>query len=164
MDHAHHRWMGVFFCALFFAWFMSGIVMMYCRFPRVEPEDRLARAVALDPSQVRIGLGEAFRSLRNSPAPSQARLTVLDGRPAYRFGFGRKSSVVFADNGQRFSGASQEMALRIASAWTGMPAREASFDGAITKADQWTVYSSLHPDGPSGSIHGPMASRSTFHK
>ena len=38
-----HRWMGVFFCALFAVWFVSGIVMMYWDFPQVQAEDRLAK-------------------------------------------------------------------------------------------------------------------------
>jgi DNA-directed RNA polymerase subunit H (RpoH/RPB5) len=42
--------MGVAFCTLFLARFLSGIVMMYCRFPRVEAEDRLSRAAGLDPA------------------------------------------------------------------------------------------------------------------
>ena len=143
-----HRWMGVAFCVPFFAWFVSGIVMMYCRFPRVEPEDRLNRAAALDPSQVRISPIDAFMSLHSSSAPSQVRLNVLDGRSAYRFGFGRKGAVVFADNGRRLGRVSQEMALRIASVWTGLLAREALPEGAIIKDDQWTVYSSVRPYGP----------------
>lgn len=76
------------------------------------------------------------------------RHKVLDGRPVYRFGFGRKSTVVFADNGQLLGLKSQQMALRIASAWTELPAQEALFEGSIIKDDQWTVYSSVHPYGP----------------
>jgi len=140
--------MGIVFCVLFFTWFVSGIVMMYCRFPRVEPENRLARAAALDPSQIRVGPGEAFQSLHGVSAPSQVRLNVLDGRPIYRFAFGRKSAIVFADNGQRLSRVSPEMAVRIASAWIGLPTREAAFEGPIVKDGQWTVYSSVRPYGP----------------
>ena len=143
-----HRWMGVVFCALFFIWFTSGIVMMYARFPRVEAEQRLSRAERLDPSQIRIGPAEALSALRSSNAPSQVRLAVLDGRPVYRFAFGRRTAMVFADDGRRFGAASREMALRTAASWTGLPASQASFDGFITRDDQWTVYSSVRPYGP----------------
>ena len=143
-----HRWMGVVFCMLFVAWFVSGIVMMYAQFPRVEAEQRLSRAASLDPSQIRIGPAEALKALPHSAAPSQVRLSVLDGRPVYRFAFGRRTAAVFADDGQRFSQAPQELALRNAAAWTGLPASEASFCGLITKDDQWTVYSSVRPYGP----------------
>src|SRR5215469_8170150 len=143
-----HRWMGVVFCVLFFAWFVSGIVMMYSRFPRVEPEDRLARAAELDSSRVHIALLDAFQSLHSKGVPSQVRLNVLDGRPVYRFVSGRKSLLVFADNGERFTGATSEMALRLASTWTGLSSAAASFEGRITKDDQWTVYSSVRPYGP----------------
>ena len=84
--------MGVVFCVLFFAWFVSGIVMMYARFPRVEAEDRLSRATRLDASKIQIGPVEALQVLHSSSAPSQVRLAVLDGRPVYRFAFGRRSS------------------------------------------------------------------------
>ena len=143
-----HRWMGVVFCVLLFTWFTSGIVMMYFSFPHVEPDERLARGASLDPLKIRIGLGEAFRSLASSSAPSQVRLYVLDNRPVYRFMFGRESVLVFADNGERLSRTPESMALRVASAWTGLPATEASFEGALAKDDQWTVYSSVRPYGP----------------
>jgi len=39
-----HRTLGVTLCLLFLVWFVSGIVLMYCPFPAVEPENRLARA------------------------------------------------------------------------------------------------------------------------
>jgi len=44
--------MGVVFCLLFLTWFLSGFAMMYRGFPHVDPEDRLSRAVALDPARI----------------------------------------------------------------------------------------------------------------
>src|SRR5580693_2283315 len=65
---------------IFLAWFASGIVMMYCSFPRVEAEDRLSSA-ALDPAQIQIGPNRAQAAISAPAAPSQIRLNLLDGRP-----------------------------------------------------------------------------------
>jgi hypothetical protein len=143
-----HRWMGVGFCLLFLAWFTSGMVMMYCRFPRVEAEDRMSRAAALDPGQIQVAPDRALAAVHAAGAPSQIRLSLLDGRPVYRFTFGRRVRVVFADNGQRLDAVPPEMARRVAAAWTGFSAGSASFQGLIAKDDQWTVYSSVRPYGP----------------
>ena len=45
-----HRWMGVALSVLFAAWFVSGIVLMYCEYPVVRARDRLARAVPWMPA------------------------------------------------------------------------------------------------------------------
>jgi PepSY-associated TM region len=141
-----HRSMGVSFCVLFFAWFASGFVMMYCSFPRVEAEDRLAHAAVLDPGQIHLAPDRALQS--RSEAPSQVRMNVLDGRPVYRFAFGRpRAALVFADTGEQPDAISQDMALRIASAWTGLASSAASSQDLVT-GDQWTVYDSVHPYGP----------------
>jgi hypothetical protein len=143
-----HRWMGVVFCVLFLAWFVSGIVMMYCGFPRVEAEDRMSRAAAIDPARIHLTPAQSFAALHAAGAPTQIRLNVLDGRPVYRFGFGRRSKIVFADDGEILEGTSQASALRIAADWTKLPASAASLHGLITRDDQWTVYSSVRPYGP----------------
>ena len=43
-----HRWLGITGSLLFVAWFVSGIVMMYARMPRLSAEERLMRAPVLD--------------------------------------------------------------------------------------------------------------------
>jgi hypothetical protein len=124
------------------------MVMMYCRFPRVEAEDRLSRSAALDPAQIQIWPDRAQAAVHAPGAPSQIRLNLLDGRPVYRFAFGRRVGLVFADTGQRLDEVPQDMALRIAAAWTGFPGGSTSFQGLIAKDDEWTVYSSVRPYGP----------------
>jgi hypothetical protein len=69
-----HRWMGVAFCLLFLTWFVSGIVMIYCRFPHVEAEDRLSRAASLDPGAyscpANVGIRDASRISRTDADPA----------------------------------------------------------------------------------------------
>jgi hypothetical protein len=43
-----HRWTGIGFCLLFLMWFVSGIVMMYVRYPELGAADRLAHMRVLD--------------------------------------------------------------------------------------------------------------------
>jgi len=134
-----HRWMGVTFCVLFAMWFVSGIVLMYWDYPGVGSRDRLSRAAALDASRIRLSPNEAFKRLDTTQTPNQVRLSMVDGRPAYRFHFGRLPSIVYADNGQLEDEFPPDMTLRIASAWTGQAASAAKFEGALTEEDQWTV-------------------------
>ena len=143
-----HRWMGVPFCVLFGGWFISGVVMMYCRFPRVEARDRLARAPAIDPDAIRVTPQEALARIHANTPPSGLRLNLLDGRPVYRFAFGRRSSLVFADTGEPAREISEQTALRVASAWTGFPTNQAQASVPVTRDDQWTVYSTVRPYGP----------------
>src|ERR1700693_4980560 len=49
-----HRWMGVGLCVLFAMWFSSGMVLMYWDYPSVSAADRLDRAPALDPLEIRL--------------------------------------------------------------------------------------------------------------
>jgi hypothetical protein len=142
-----HRTMGVAFCLLFPMWFASGIVLIYCRFPHVEAEDRLARAASLDPGRIHVPPILAFAALHESAAPTQIRLCVLDGRPIYRFEFGRRVKLIFADDGERLDAVPHQMALRIATAWTGFPGPIASFQGLVTD-DQWTLDSAVRAFGP----------------
>jgi hypothetical protein len=134
-----HRWMGVFFCLLFLSWFASGIVMMYWQYPEVTAADRLSHAPALDASQTHLLPAPAYARLQLDSVPIAAELVMYDGRPAYRFRFGRDDlSIVYADNGEIQNDFAPELTLRIASAWTRQPASAAKEEDN-TEADQWTV-------------------------
>ena len=133
-----HRWMGVFFCVLFAAWFASGIVLMYWDFPRVLPEDRWRKAPALEASQIRISPAEAYGRLNASEAPARVHLAVFDQRPVYRFAFRGHTQTVTADTGERIEDVPREIALRIAAAWTGQDPGGARVD-LIHDVDQWTI-------------------------
>jgi PepSY-associated transmembrane protein len=134
-----HRWMGVLFCLLFLSWFASGIVMMYWQYPQVTAADRLRRAPALDASRVLLSPRQAYRRLGTEGAPAAAQLVTFDGRPAYRFRFGFGDvAIVYADNGQIQEDFPPVLTLRVASAWTGLPA-SAAMEVDNTEEDQWTV-------------------------
>jgi len=139
----------VFLCLPFAMWFFSGIVMMYWGYPEVDAAGRLARAAPLDASRIRVSPGDALAGVGVSGAPRQASIEMLAGRPVYRFRFGRAQAIVYADTGEPLVlPASPEMALRIASDWTGQPASAARFEGPLTREDQWTVSGAFRPLRP----------------
>src|SRR6478672_6999377 len=90
-----HRWLGIAGCVLFVAWFISGIVMMYARMPDLANEERLARAPALDLSTVSVSPAEAADRL--GIRADRVRVGMHGSRPVYRFGAGRRQTIVFAD-------------------------------------------------------------------
>lgn len=57
-----HRWLGISACLLFVLWFVSGLVMMYVRFPALGEIERLAGLPTLDLAQARLGPDQAWRA------------------------------------------------------------------------------------------------------
>src|SRR5262245_13114267 len=95
-----HRWMGVSFCVLFAAWFVSGIVMMYWDFPQVRAEDQWRKDRALDASKISLTAAEAYSRLNTGEVPQQVRLETLDLHPVYRFAFRGRKETVSAETGE----------------------------------------------------------------
>jgi hypothetical protein len=143
-----HRWLGLAFCLLFALWFVSGIVMMYSDYPSVGSKERLSKAAALAQGAIHISPQAAYSALHKSEPPDQVMLTMLDGRPIYRFRSRRSLALVYADDGEVFRWLPQAGADRIAAAWTGQPVDMAKFQGAIMEADQWTLAGQLGPLRP----------------
>ncbi len=137
-----HRWLGVALCVLFLLWFPSGIGMMYWGMPAVTARDRLARAPAFDPSTIVLSPREAAERLDASPAPGDIRLGSFDGRPVYRIGGAGGGRIVYADTGDVQGDASHLLRRRVAAAWTGQPAADATVT-TIGEPDQWLVGSQL---------------------
>jgi hypothetical protein len=134
-----HRWLGLAFCLLYALWFVSGIVMMYSDYPSVGSRERLSKAALLARGAIRLPPEAAYSALHKNQPPDQVTLTMLDGRPIYRFRSRRTQSLVYADDGEVVRWLPQAEAERIAAAWTGLPADTAKFQGALMEADQWTL-------------------------
>jgi len=141
-----HRWLGVFFCVLFLGWFASGFAMMYFDYPRIHLEDRLRRNGSIAADRVRLSLEEATAKVRSRP--DHARLNMLLDRPVYRFHRGPLQDVVFADTGGALVSVSEADGRKIAARWTGLPARQATFEGFLTEEDQWTLNRTVRPLRP----------------
>jgi hypothetical protein len=136
-----HRWLGVALCLLFLSWFCSGIVLMYRGYPEVGTREHRAKDADIDVSKIRITPAEAYASLELDRAPDQARITMLGGRPVYRFRTGRSQAAIFADDGTEAAPIGESAARRIATEWTGKPAPR--FESELNEADQWTVQGSF---------------------
>jgi hypothetical protein len=135
-----HRWLGIAGCVLFVGWFFSGIVMMYARMPTLAPEERLARAPALDLSAVTIDPSEAAKRL--GARGTAVQIAMSGSRPVYRFGGGNRrggGSFVFADTGEIFDGIGQDEATAIAQQFEPQHRGPFRHDAYLTEPDQWTL-------------------------
>jgi hypothetical protein len=143
-----HRWMGVPFAILFLGWFLSGFVMMYSDYPKVDLAQRLNSAAALDPSQVRVSPGEAYAKTGKATPPTRVTLNMLENRPVYRFAQGRQQTAVYADSGDVLSHLPQSTALAVAARFTGQDPQQAQYLGALMDEDQWTLNKNVRPLRP----------------
>jgi hypothetical protein len=141
-----HRWLGVVLCLFFLIWFPSAIGMMYWDFPSVTAADRLAHSTAIDSSRVLFSAAAAYAAVGRPDPPSQAALTMYDGRPAYHFRTGRQDALVYADTGQRRPRPTLDLLWRTAANWTGQAASDATIE--LIDVDQWTVQGAYREVAP----------------
>src|SRR5262249_26462037 len=73
-------------------------------------------------------------------SPTELHMAVYDGRPVYRFGFGARERVVYADDGRERAEVDRPSMRRVAAAWTGLPEGDAVVE-TVDGGDQWTVQS-----------------------
>ena len=137
-----HRYLGLVGWTMFVVWFLSGFFMIYVEMPYLQQ-----RATAFDDhpalrvAGADLDFHRAFAESGLTKPPRRARLTMLQGRPVYRFlpdGDGAFVSV-FADTGARLAPLTQTRAEAIARNW-----RPTSRDTRFVKTlpvDQWTLYS-----------------------
>lgn len=132
-----HRWTGIVFGLIFVVWFISGIAMIYVGMPHLSTKERLGHMRPLDLSTASITPAQAAE--RHDLAPARLRIEMFyDGRPIYRFPDGTK---VYADTGERVPGATREQGLEMVRQWVPQFAGTVTYDGYLTRSDQWTLYS-----------------------
>lgn len=132
-----HRWLGIAGSLLFVAWFVSGVVMMYARMPRLSPEERLMRAPALDLVTARVGPAEVIRRLQQPV--QRLRVGMLGDRPVYRIQNGARWTTVFADTGEPLTAFNETEALRIGRRLVPEHAATMRYDARVDEPDQWTL-------------------------
>jgi hypothetical protein len=96
-----HRWLGIVLGAVFVAWCVSGIVLMYFGVPHLTAGERLMRLPVLDPSNIRVSPEEAAAQLKEPPR--RLRISMHGDRPVYRFNNGRvfgRWTLIYADTGE----------------------------------------------------------------
>lgn len=132
-----HRWLGIVGGLVFIMWFVSGVVMMYERMPRLTAEERLARLTPLAPALIRISAEAAARGA--GLTPDRVRVGMLGDRPVYRLHADGLWTTMYADTGEVLRAVSEAEALTIASRLWPEHASTLSGAGRIVQPDQWTL-------------------------
>lgn len=138
-----HLWLGVGLCVLFFAWFGSGIVMMYSGYPNLTLRERLdtvpvIRCAPCAPSVT----AEALQRRAQADAPSTLRLGMADGVAVWRWtdSLGRHHAVQAADGTSRSAPASDTaMTAALAREFLRDATAPLRYAGTLEDSDQWTL-------------------------
>lgn len=140
--HLAHRWLGTASGVLILAWFVSGLVMLYVPFPKLDTDERVSRQAPLQPDALTVSPAQAATACPGKLRG--ARLAMALGRPVYHFSGTDAACSVWADTGEpvvvtpELARASAEAFLPGAKLGTVEP----------TLRDQWTVYSTYRPHRP----------------
>lgn len=133
-----HRWLGIVLGAVFVAWCVSGIVLMYYGVPHLTAGERLMRLPVLDLSSARISPEEAAAHL--TEPPRRIRISMHGDRPVYRFNTGRvfgRWTLIYADTGEPVAPLDRDGAL----AWleSYLPEqRSLRYDAYLQRPDTYT--------------------------
>ena len=132
-----HRWLGIVGSVVFLVWFVSGVVMVYARMPRLTAEERLMRLSPIDLSLVRVSPSDAAR--RAAVVPDRLRIGTLGDRPVYRFLSQGSWTTVFADTGEPLLGVHAAEAVNLMRRFVPEYAPTARYAGYLVAPDQWTL-------------------------
>lgn len=133
-----HRWLGIIGCLLLLAWFVSGVVISFVRYPQMSRADKLAVLKPLDWKNVRVGPNEAIAALGLKAFPQKVQLVMSDGEPVYRITmWNRAAKAVSAVTGKLLVPISPIGAVQIIRNQLG--AANATLMSGNLSADQWTI-------------------------
>lgn len=137
-----HRYLGIAIGILIIGWCLTGMVMMYVRYPEVSQAERLRRLSPLDwRGCCTVGAGSI---------PDDARIQAfqvenLGSRPVLHLQFAdRNSRLIDLSDGQELSGISQPQAAAIAQGGNAKPPRFLR----LIADDEWTVSGEFNPMRP----------------
>jgi hypothetical protein len=78
--HLTHRWLGTASGVLILAWFVSGLVMLYVPFPKLDTDERVSRQAALQPDALAVSPAQAAAACPGKLRG--ARLAMARGAPS----------------------------------------------------------------------------------
>ena len=139
-----HRYLGIALGLVVTLWCLSGFVMMYVQYPRLDADEQAGGLAPLNLD----GCCRVPNVLGNL-ALDRFRLEMLTGRPVLRLFHGRTQTVVDLQAGEVLGDVDAAKARAIATSAAiaydleGTP----TLQGAIER-DQWTVYGSYGPHRP----------------
>lgn len=106
--------------------------------PELTPDERLARMPALDWSRIRLTPAEAAERGGLLRGGGRVVLLTLNGRPAYRFTGGARTTVS-ADTGDVLADPDRTQIMAIAGRFVDLPQSSLHHAGVLTEPDQWTI-------------------------
>ena len=133
-----HRWLGICGGAFFAAWFVSGIVMMYARMPRLSPADRLAHLEPLDLSSARLSVRDVAERL-HLDLVREVRVAMVLGQPVYQLLTEAGWTTVSAQSGETIGPIGPDGALEVARRFVSAHGATVRYDARIEEPDQWTL-------------------------
>jgi uncharacterized iron-regulated membrane protein len=154
--HRWHRYLGFTLGALFLAWFLSGMVMMYVGFPALLAEER-RRGLSPLPEHWPVSVEQAARAASLAGPPGRIRLGAHLGRPLYHFQAldGGPWNSVYADTGESLGSVPSGEAIQVAREfWQRARGGHAEMSDSASVAsnpieyDQWTLSTPLNPWRP----------------
>jgi hypothetical protein len=133
-----HRWLGIIAGAVFVAWCISGIILMYAGVPHLTAGERLMRLPPLDLSGIRVTPAEAATQFKDPPR--RLRISMHGDRPVYRFNTGRvfgRWTLIYADTGTPVEPLDRDAALAWLRAY--LPGqRTLRYDAYLERPDTYT--------------------------
>ena len=139
-----HRYVGVAIGLLMVLWCLSGFVMMYQSYPRLDPGDRLKGLAPL-----RLVAGPAAAAVPDDATLYGFRLEMASGRPVLEVQRGpRRRDTIDLSSGAPFQAISAGEARRAAATFAAANGISSSpQDLGLVAVDQWTL-DGINRDGP----------------
>jgi hypothetical protein len=143
-----HRYLGIGLSLLFALWFVSGVAMLYVRFPILDPEDRFPMLPRFAPAAFVVTPAAAAARAGIEGHPRRVRLATLLDRPIYYIlPANRPWLGVYADDGTVLGSVDADMARNVVRRYTEREA-EPRYVGLVETIDQWTLTNSLNLHRP----------------
>lgn len=143
-----HRWLGIVLGAVFVAWCVSGVVLMYYGVPHLTAAERLMRLPPLDLSTIGVTPADAATQLQGRPF--RLRISMHGSRPVYRFNTGRvfgRWTIVYADTGERVPALDRDGAVAWLRAY--LPEQHTlRYDAYLERPDEFTRLPALQTHFP----------------
>jgi len=133
-----HRWLGIGITVMFLIWTLSGVVLMDYGHPQITTGERLLRLKPINFSTATVTPAEA--ASKAGIKPYRVRLSMLDGRPVYRFtrvSIGNWSAV-YADTGEVLPRMDREQALKWMKQFAPEYASTMTYEAYLESPDEFT--------------------------
>ena len=140
-----HRILGTLLSVLFLMWFLTGIVMIYHRFPSASRDEKLSKMEPL--SSVSVSLDSlALREGFCLDSVRSASLYRYLGQTFYEIGSGRgKSATYLVDSSEYTVIEDSERIMQVASLWCSSPVEKID---TLYSLEQWIPFGRLKEDFP----------------